>query len=132
MIRDDAAIVLSGGGAYAAYEVGIVKAIINGETAGTRFRPLDPGILTGTSAGAINVAILASQPQSPIASTVDFLENLWMHDLAEVSGRFANGAFRVRLDPFQYIDGESLLAHPARPFTDLVSDGVSLARTLVR
>jgi NTE family protein len=132
MIKRDAAIVLSGGGAYGAYEVGIVKALVNGETSATNFRPLDPGILTGTSAGAINAAILASRPQSPIASTVDYLEKLWMYDLAEMSGRFANGAFRVRLDPFQYIDSESLLANPARPFTDLVADGMSLARTIVR
>lgn len=132
MIREDAAFVLSGGGAYAAYEVGVVKAIVNGETSATSFRSLDPGILAGTSAGAINAAILASQPERSISSTVDYLENLWMHDLAEISGRFANGAFRVRLDPFQYFHIESLLAHPARPFTDFVADGMSLARAFVR
>lgn len=43
MISRDVAVVLSGGGAYAAYEVGIMKAILSGETMGTGFLPLEPG-----------------------------------------------------------------------------------------
>ena len=59
-MRRKVAIVLSGGGARAAYQVGVLRAIA--ESCGTR--TASPfGIVTGTSAGAINaLAIAAGAP----------------------------------------------------------------------
>ena len=46
------AVVLSGGGAYGAYEVGVMKALLGGEMKGAGYRPLDPEVFTGTSVGS--------------------------------------------------------------------------------
>ncbi|HEX9728804.1 MAG TPA: patatin-like phospholipase family protein [Gemmatimonadales bacterium] len=52
----DLALVLSGGGARAAYQAGAVSALAEIDPA------LSPGIITGVSAGAINAVALASHP----------------------------------------------------------------------
>lgn len=54
-------LVLTGGGARAAYQVGVLQAIAGVRAAcGEQHGPAPFGILTGTSAGAINAAALAS------------------------------------------------------------------------
>ena len=54
------AVILSGGGANGAYEVGVLKALLTGQSPATDFQPLDPDIFTGTSVGAFNAALLVS------------------------------------------------------------------------
>jgi NTE family protein len=66
----DVALVLSGGGARAAYQVGVLRAIAR-HAPGTRFE-----ILTGVSAGAINAAFLASHAGS-LTEAVAALGRLW-------------------------------------------------------
>ena len=67
---NELAIVMSGGGARAAYQVGFLRAI-------TRELPdLEPEILTGVSAGAINATYLASRPGT-FAERVNALADLW-------------------------------------------------------
>ena len=39
------AMVLTGGSAYAAYEVGVLKALLRGESSATGYEPLNPGYL---------------------------------------------------------------------------------------
>jgi NTE family protein len=64
------ALVLSGGGARAAYQVGMLRYL-------ARARPtLRIPILTGVSAGAINAAFLAAHP-GPFAAAVAALSRLW-------------------------------------------------------
>ena len=60
-------ITLSGGGTKGDFEVGAVRAIYN--------RGIRPAILTGTSAGALNVVKLAEDPSTDIPLTQ--LEQLW-------------------------------------------------------
>lgn len=64
------ALVLTGGGARAAYQVGVLRALTS------RFRELRCSILTGVSAGAINAAYLATQPGT-LAEKVEQLWSLW-------------------------------------------------------
>jgi len=65
------AIVMSGGGARAAYQVGLLQAL-------AKHRPdLELDIVTGVSAGAINAAHLAGHPGSFAAAT-DALAALWL------------------------------------------------------
>lgn len=65
------ALVLSGGGARAAYQAGALRAI-------AEHRPdLQIPILTGVSAGAINTAFLAAHP-GPFAKAADDLSAAWM------------------------------------------------------
>jgi len=67
---DDLAIVLDGGGARAAYQVGLLRGLV-------RHHPdLRLPIITGVSAGAINATFLAAHP-GPLSRTIDDLSQLW-------------------------------------------------------
>ncbi|MFC3147839.1 patatin-like phospholipase family protein [Piscinibacterium candidicorallinum] len=73
------ALVLSGGGARGAYQVGVLRGITDILTKAGRLKPGSPspfGILTGTSAGAINAAALAAQADD-WATGMDGLEHIW-------------------------------------------------------
>ena len=68
--RDSLAIVLEGGGARAAYQVGFLRCLV-------KHNPdFCPPIITGVSAGAINAAFLAARPGS-LADAVEALTRLW-------------------------------------------------------
>jgi NTE family protein len=69
------AIVLSGGGARAAYQAGVLHAIAEWRPAGA---PLPFTVVTGTSAGAINAAAIAAGAQD-FKSAAERLRNLWSH-----------------------------------------------------
>lgn len=68
--QSDFALVLSGGGARAAYQVGFLR------TLARRFPDLSPQIITGVSAGAVNAAYVANHFGS-FAEKVDELRYLW-------------------------------------------------------
>src|SRR2546422_8123943 len=63
--RGDVAIILSGGGARAAYQVGVLRGLMR------HFPRARPLILTGESAGAINAAYLAAHPGTPPEAVED-------------------------------------------------------------
>jgi NTE family protein len=86
------ALVLAGGGARAAYEVGVLAAIAE------RVPGLEFPIVTGVSAGAINAAYLAAHP-GPLRTGVDALRAQWSGLVAERvyrlrPGRLARGLWR--------------------------------------
>ena len=73
--RDDGggervALVLTGGGARAAYQIGFLRCLARNMPS-ARF-----DIITGVSAGAINAAFLACHP-GPLAAAVDELSEIW-------------------------------------------------------
>lgn len=70
MQNKDLAIVLTGGGARAAYQVGVLSALAR------RFPELHVPILSGVSAGAINVAYLAAR-RVTLREAVTELVELW-------------------------------------------------------
>lgn len=72
----DLAVVLSGGGARGAYQVGLLRYIAR------RFPDLHFPVLVGTSAGALNAAHLA-QHQGTLREAVDSLADLWRSVTAE-------------------------------------------------
>ena len=75
------ALVLSGGGARAAYQVGVLRAIarLRREHTGHRGRMRNPfGVIVGTSAGAINAAALACQADR-FEAAVELLARVWHH-----------------------------------------------------
>ena len=99
--RDDLALVLVGGGARAAYQVGFLQALVR------RHPDIRLRIITGTSAGAINAAYLAARTGS-LAEAVEGLGRLW-------SGKTVDQVFRV--------DSRSLFSHLLRWGIRLVSGG---------
>ncbi len=68
--HSDLALMLSGGGARAAYQVGFLRLLAR------EFPEVVPGILTGVSAGGINAAYLAAR-QDPFADKVEQLADIW-------------------------------------------------------
>lgn len=73
------ALVLSGGGARAAYQVGVLRAIarLRREHTGHRGRMRNPfGVIVGTSAGAINAAALACRADR-FEAAVELLARVW-------------------------------------------------------
>jgi len=68
--RSDLALVLSGGGARAAYQVGFLRLLAR------EFPETIPGILTGVSAGGINAAYLAARHE-PFGERIELLANTW-------------------------------------------------------
>ena len=69
------ALVLGGGGARGAYEVGVLSYIL-GDLAASLGRPIGFDIIVGTSSGAINAAFLASGARDP-AACVEALAERW-------------------------------------------------------
>ncbi|MDX1439212.1 MAG: patatin-like phospholipase family protein, partial [Rubricoccaceae bacterium] len=64
------ALMMSGGGARAAYQMGVLRGIVR------RFPEFAPSILTGVSAGAINAAYLANHT-GHFPESVSGLGRLW-------------------------------------------------------
>jgi NTE family protein len=93
------AVILSGGGARGAYEVGVLSYVLDG-FARLRGAPPPIDILCGTSVGAINACFLAAHLSDPTLG-VRRLCDLWTAlDLADVLGfglRQAMGVHRVVL-----------------------------------
>jgi NTE family protein len=95
------ALVLTGGGARAAYQIGFLRCLARNMPA-ERF-----DIITGVSAGAINASFLASHP-GPLVDAVDALSEIW-------SGLSPERIFRV--------GGLSLAGSAARWGLRLISGG---------
>jgi NTE family protein len=79
----DLALMLSGGGARAAYQVGVLRLLA------AECPAVVPGILTGVSAGGINAAYLAAHPES-YADKIENLTHVW-------TGLHIDNVFRVDL-----------------------------------
>lgn len=72
-------LLLTGGGARAAYQVGVLEALADLCCAFGPLTPCSPfGIITGTSAGAINAAALASRADD-FTTAVRCLGKVWRH-----------------------------------------------------
>ncbi|THU04115.1 patatin-like phospholipase family protein [Lampropedia puyangensis] len=106
------ALVFSGGGARAAYQVGVLKgiALLHAQQTAV-FKPSPFGILVGTSAGAINLAALASGADD-FEAAVARLEKTWAS---------------LTVDQVYRADSWSLIRTGAR-WLSLLSLGWALAR----
>lgn len=129
-LDEEHALILSGGGANGAFEVGVLKALVGGRGRHLRHRPLDPQIISGTSVGAVNAALLASH--SDFGDAVVELEDVWRKRIASTHSSCGNGVFRFRADPLPYADPRCLLRHPFRPLAELSADSMFLAGEFVK
>src|ERR1051325_6901432 len=114
------AVILSGGGGYGAYEVGIMKALLGGEMAGAGYRRLEPGVFTGTSVGSFNAAFMVSQPGVTSGETAEDLERVLLNEIAGTDLRCGNGVFRFRGNVLRLID-PACYANPTGSFEQLES-----------
>ncbi|HEY8022169.1 MAG TPA: patatin-like phospholipase family protein [Thermoanaerobaculia bacterium] len=127
------ALVLSGGGAFAAYEVGIAKALLRGESPATGFRPLDPAVLSGTSAGSFNAALLAGCSEIAPEAAAAELERAWLEAIADRPDSCDDGGvFRWRGTPFNLFDVECLASNPVQFATDRLHDAAFFAQDFLQ
>lgn len=124
------ALVLSGGGAYGAFGVGIMKTLFAGRSPATNYEPLAPNIYTGTSVGAFNAAVMATLgAEDPLQAALR-LESIWLEQVAERPGRCGNGIFRLRGNPADLIDTGCLRA-PTTLANRLANDGLAIGGYLL-
>jgi NTE family protein len=92
-------VVLSGGGGYAAYELGVLRALAQGESPAVNYEHVEPRVVTGTSAGAFNVSLLCSvDPDASTSAGLDYMEDVWVHGVAGEDG-CGNNVIRFRANP---------------------------------
>lgn len=117
--RGRLALVLSGGGARAAYQVGFLRFLT------AEFPDFSPDVITGVSAGAINAAYLAAHPGS-FRERVEALAKLWAslgiedvfhvdllclaRNVARWSGRLLSGGSRLAPRARSLVDTQPLQA----------------------
>ncbi len=121
--------VLSGGGARAAYEVGVLKAIYAGRCAVARGLN-EPEVFCGTGAGAFNAAVIASRLPQQSPSPIAYLESLWADEIPREGMSRNNRVFRRRLDSAQFLDLPYMWRRPFQSWVQYFSDFGMLAPQL--
>ncbi|HWN40846.1 MAG TPA: patatin-like phospholipase family protein [Thermoanaerobaculia bacterium] len=123
------AVILSGGGATGAYEVGVLKALLNGASPATGHAPILPVSCAGTSVGSFNAAFLVSWLDRFGPAVADQLQSVWLGRLCETgwSGG-VNGVYRFRFNPLAFADPSYYAPNPLRPILDALRDGAFLFR----
>lgn len=117
------AVVLSGGGAFGAFEVGVLRALAEGRCPAT-LGPLDADVYTGTSVGAFNAAVMAAGSADALSACAQ-LEDLWINRIA--GGVVDNGVFRLRPNPASVLDPAAVFRQNGRPVFDAAADAAQLA-----
>jgi NTE family protein len=122
-----AALVLSGGGARAAYQVGVLQAIAGWLPPGS---PVPFAVLVGTSAGAINAAALAARARQ-LAEAVAELERVWAgFHVGQVVRADGKSVLRAGLHWAVSLLSGGWLVHPPRSLLDTSPLRALLAQTI--
>lgn len=122
------AVILSGGGANGAYEVGVLKALLMGQSAVTAHAPLDPDIFTGTSVGAFNAAFLVSCWKTYGQAAVANLENVWLGRVSRESesGTRTHRGYRFLANPLDFLNPRQFASDPVGTVSRAVNDSFHL------
>ena len=121
------AVILSGGGANGAYEVGVLKALLTGQSPATEYQPLEPDIFTGTSVGAFNAAFLVSQWETHGQASISNLETTWLDRMTRESRRDTpSGGYRYLANPLEFFDPRNFFANPVASLTRFGNDSLYL------
>jgi NTE family protein len=123
-------IVLSGGGAYGAFSVGVMKALFAGRSPATGYRPLDANIFTGTSIGALNASIMVSYPEESGLQSLERLERIWVERIAYKRGSCGNNVFRIRGNPVDYTN-PTCYFEPVTALRQFAGDSVRIGSYLL-
>jgi NTE family protein len=126
------AMILSGGGANGAYEVGVLKALLCGEAPVTDSIPLDPDIITGTSIGAYNASLLVAELVDGPKAALDRLQDIWLNIIPRDDNTGHNHVLRYRADPLDLLSPRYVATHPVDPYRKLAGDLAFLARDFYR
>jgi predicted acylesterase/phospholipase RssA len=124
--RKREAVVLSGGGAYGAYQVGVLKGLTTGRCQHAAREAFNPDVYAGTSAGAVNAAVFLAHLSSGLPNAAQFLEDFWVNYVADGPGRCGNGVYRLRGAPFDVLDLDCITLEPLNTFSSLAGDSLFL------
>lgn len=124
------ALVLSGGGAYGAFEVGVMKVLFAGRSPANNYAPLMANILSGSSGGAFNAAVITGMSQTSELDAALHLEDIWLHHIADRSLGNGNGVFRLVGDFTDYLNGALSSGLNGR-LTTIARDGLSIGTYLL-
>src|ERR1700682_2067722 len=125
------AITLSGGGAYGAFEVGVLKALMGGHAPVTDGQPLDPKIYTGPSAGGFIAAVLLSSEAEDPKGRIDHLEHIWFDEVCDSPERDGNGVYHIRGDVRRYLEPAWLARNPIGPFQQAIQEAGFIASDML-
>ena len=123
-----AGLVLSGGGANGAYELGVLKALMLGRSPSTGRRPLEVDSIAATSIGTFNAAVLLSRYRGDWGEAVAELEAVWLDRMAAPHGASQNGVFRYRPNFLEWLEVAQLRLNPWEPARAFAADASFLAR----
>lgn len=126
------AVILSGGGASGAYEVGVLKGLFAGDSSATNYTPLMPDVFAGTSIGAYNAALLVSAIGKGGSAAIDHLEDIWLNVLPQDDDTGHSFVARYRGDPFEYLNPNFLGKHPLADGLQLAGDATFFAKDFYR
>jgi predicted acylesterase/phospholipase RssA len=119
------AVVLSGGGGFAAYEVGVLKGLFE------MHPEMRPEIFTGASAGSYNAALMVSLEAEGPQAAAGHLERVWMERIAAHPRTFENGVFRLRGDFPRYLDALFSPNLAVEPFIEMADDASFFAQDIL-
>lgn len=126
------AMILSGGGANGAYEVGVLKALLCGDAPVTDNVPLDPDIVTGTSIGAYNASLLVAGLADGPKAALNRLQDIWFNLIPHDDNTGHNHVLRYRANPLDLLSPKYVATHPVEPYTKLAADLCYLAKDFYR
>jgi predicted acylesterase/phospholipase RssA len=121
--------VLSGGGAYGAYEVGVMRALFSGQSPASSYQPVSAAVFSGTSIGAFNAAVMTMSGEDDSAG-IGELEDIWLNDIPDDPAGCENGVIRFRANPFRYLESCGL-TNPAALLTEPAGDLAFAVRYLL-
>jgi NTE family protein len=124
--EDRHAVVLSGGGANGAYEVGVLRALFEGRSPATGGEPLTAQVFTGSSVGAYNAAFMA-QSEGTGRDASRRLEDVWRQRIASTLATCGNGVYRLRANPLRWAD-PGCLRNPVSLLLESAGDAAFWAR----
>jgi len=125
-------VILSGGGASGAYEVGVLKGLFAGDSPATDYTPLMPDVFAGTSIGAYNASLLVAEIGKRGFGAIDHLEDIWLNVLPQDDSTGHNFVARYRGDPFEYLNPNFVVSHPFVDSFQLAGDLAFFAKDFYR
>lgn len=128
--RKKAGLVLSGGGAFGAYEVGVINTLYGGRSPANGHTALDAAVFAGTSVGSFNAAVLAMNIDGAAASARR-LNDIWLNAVADKGDGRGNGVYRFRGDVAEYVDPR-VSGSSAEKLSRLLADADMLGGLAVR
>jgi predicted acylesterase/phospholipase RssA len=129
--RERTALILSGGGAYGAYEVGIMLGLFQGAAPVAGNAPLAVDVFSGTSVGAFNAAMMTTAPEVSSQTAIERLRTVWTDQISDQPSRCGNGVYRIRGNPLRFANPSCFTRSPVEPFLTFADDAMRLSSYFV-